>query len=162
VIVAASLVNHYTYAEFPRPPFDEVAAYLRAHYQPDDVIVHSNKLTFFPTHFYDRSLPQEFIADEPGSSSDTLAYPTQQALGLFAASDIATATLGHERVWLVIFRRAVDEYRAADYLDHPHRTWLEQYYSLVSVKSFSDVDVYEYQSGVSPSVSRTKRNVFFH
>ena len=68
-----------------------------AHHQPGDVIVHSNKLTFLPTHYYDRSLPQDFVADEPGSPSDTLAYPTQQALGLFATSDIATATLGHEQ-----------------------------------------------------------------
>ncbi|GAB4536644.1 MAG: hypothetical protein Kow0063_22420 [Anaerolineae bacterium] len=154
LIIAASLWNHYRYAEFPRPPFDEAAAFLRAHYQPADVIVHSNKLTFFPVHYYDRSLPQDFIADEPGSPSDTLAYPTQQALGLFATSDIATATLGHERVWFVIFRRAIDEYRAAGYSDHPQRAWLEQHYTLVSVTSFNDLEVYEYQSGLSPTVSR--------
>jgi hypothetical protein len=150
-IIAASLINHYTYAEFPRPPFDEAAAFLRAHYQPADVIVHSNKLTFFPTHYYDRSLPQEFIADEPGSPSDTLAYPTQQALGLFATPDIETATLGRERVWFVVFRREIDEYRVAGYLDHPQRAWLEQHYTLVSVTSFNDLDIYEYQSGLSPS-----------
>jgi len=153
LIIVVSLVNHYRYAEFPRPPFDEAAAFLRAHYQPADVIVHSNKLTFFPMYYYDRSLPQEFISDEPGSPSDTLAYPTQQALGLFATSDITTATLGHERVWFVIFRRAIDEYRAADYSDHPQRAWLEQYYTLVSVTSLNDLDVYEYQSGLSPTAS---------
>jgi uncharacterized membrane protein len=151
LIVAASLMNHYSYAQFPRPPFDEVAAYLRTHYQPADVIVHSNKLTFLPTHYYDRSLPQTFIADEPGSPSDTLAYPTQQALGLFATPDMATATQGHERVWFVIFRRALDEYRAAGYANHPHLAWLEQHYTLVSVMSFNDLDVYEYQSGLSPT-----------
>jgi mannosyltransferase len=151
VIVVAALVNHYSYAEFPRPPFDEAAAFLRSHYQPADVIVHSNKLTFFPTHYYDRSLPQGFIADEPGSPSDTLAYPTQQALGLFATSDIATATLGHERVWVVVFRREIEEYRAAGYAHHPQLAWLEQYYTLVSVTSFNDLDIYEYQSGLSPT-----------
>jgi mannosyltransferase len=152
-IVAVSLINHYTYAEFPRPPFDEVAAFLRAHYQPGDVIVHSNKLTFFPTHYYDRSLPQDFIADEPVSPSDTLAYPTQQALGLFATSDIGTAALGHEQVWFVVFRREIEEYRAAGYANHPQLAWLEQYYTLVSVTSFNDLDIYEYQSGLSPTVS---------
>jgi 4-amino-4-deoxy-L-arabinose transferase-like glycosyltransferase len=151
LIVAASLMNHYSYAQFPRPPFDEAAAYLRTHYQPADVIVHSNKLTFLPTHYYDRSLPQTFIADEPGSPSDTLAYPTQQALGLFATPDMAAATQGHERVWFVIFRRAIDEYRAAGYADHPYRAWLERHYTLVSVESFSDLEVYEYQSGLSPT-----------
>ncbi len=151
VIVAASLMNHYSYTQFPRPPFDEAAAYLRTHYTPADVIVHSNKLTFLPTHYYDRSLPQAFIADEPGSPADTLAYPTQQALGLFATPDMATATRGHERVWFVVFHRAADEYRAAGYLDHPHRIWLEQHYTLVSMASFNDLDIYEYQSGLSPA-----------
>jgi hypothetical protein len=150
-IIVASLVNHYGYAQFPRSPFNEVTAYLRAHAHPTDVIVHSNKLTFLPTHYYDRSLPQTFIADEPGSPSDTLAYPTQQALGLFATPDIVAATQGYERVWFVIFRRAVDEYRAAGYPDHPQRVWLEQHYRLVSVKSFNDLDVYEYQLGPSPA-----------
>ncbi len=150
-LIALSLANHYTYAQFPRSPFDQAAAFLHSHYQPADVIVHSNKLTFFPTYYYDRTLPQTFIADEPGSASDSLAYPTQQALGLFATPDIATATRGYERVWFVIFRRAVDEYRAAGYPDHPQRVWLEQHYKLISVTSFNDLDVYEYQSGPLPA-----------
>ncbi len=154
VIVAASLCNHYTYAQFPRAPFAQVAAYLRAHRQPGDAIVHSNKLTFFPTHYYDRPLPQAFIADEPGSPSDTLAYPTQEALGLFATPDLATATRGHDRVWLVIFHRAVDEYREAGQLDHPHRIWLERHYNLMSVTSFNDLDLYEYQAGPPPAAAR--------
>jgi len=145
VIAAVSLVNHYSYAQFPRPPFDEAAAYLRAHYQPADVIVHSNKLTFLPTHYYDRSLPQTFIADEPGGPADTLAYPTQQALGLFATPDITTASRGHERVWFVIFSRAIAEYRAAGYPDHPDRLWLESHYRQVERASFNDLDVYHYE-----------------
>ena len=153
VIVAASLWNHYSYVQFPRAPFAQVAATLRAHRQAGDAIVHSNKLTFFPTHYYDRSLPQAFIADEPGSPGDTLAYATQEALGLFATSDLATATRGHDRVWFVIFRRAVDEYRLAGQPDHPHRIWLEGHYNLMSVTSFNDVDLYEYQKGPSPAAA---------
>ncbi|MCS7260857.1 MAG: glycosyltransferase family 39 protein [Anaerolineae bacterium] len=152
LIVAVSLWNHYSYTGFPRAPFARVAAFLRAHHQLGDVIVHSNKLSFFPTHYYDRVLPQSFIADPPGSPSDTLAYPTQAALGLFAIPDIATAVQGHKRVWLVIFRRAVEEYQAAGYLDHPHRLWLEQRYSLVSLRTFGDLDVAEYRLRILPLV----------
>jgi 4-amino-4-deoxy-L-arabinose transferase-like glycosyltransferase len=152
-IVVASLLNHYSYAEFPRPPFDQAAAYLRAHYSPGDVIVHSNKLTFLPMHYYDRALPQSFVRDEPGSPSDTLAVPTQQALGLFAAADVEDATQGHERVWFVIFRRELDEYLTAGYPDHPQHAWLEQHYTLVSLVSFSDLDIYEYQSALPPAVA---------
>ena len=152
-IVTASLWNHYTYAQFPRSPFDQAATFLRSHRQAGDAIVHSNKLTFLPTHYYDRSLPQAFIADEPGSPSDTLAYPTQEALGLFATPDLETATRGHDRVWFVIFRRAVDEYREGGQPDHPHRMWLERHYNLISVTSFNDLDLYEYQTGPPPAAA---------
>lgn len=145
-IIAASLINHYSYALFPRSPFREATAYLRAHYQPDDAIVHSNKLTYLPAHYYDRSLPQMFIGDEPGSPSDTLAYATQQALGLFATPDLETATEGCERVWFVIFRRAVDEYLARGHPDHPHHAWLEQHCERLSVMPFNDLEVYAYGS----------------
>lgn len=144
LIVAFSLWNHYTYIGFPRAPFERVAIFLRAHYQTGDTIVHSNKLSFFPIHYYDRTLPQSFVADPPGSPSDTLAYPTQEALDLFAAPDMATAVRGHERVWFVIFHRAVEEYRAAGYADHPHRLWLEQHCTLVSLHTFGNLDVAEY------------------
>ncbi len=147
LIATASLLNHYSYTQFPRPRFDEAAAYLRVHSQPTDAIIHSNKLTFFPTHYYDRSLSQAFIADEPGSPSDTLAYPTQQALGLFATSDIATATLGYDRIWFIVFRRAIKEYREGGYPDHPQRAWLESVYERVTHISFNDLDLYLYEEG---------------
>ena len=154
LIIAVSLANHYTYAQFPRPPFDRAAAYLRDQYGPDSVIparwagtiVHSNKLSFLPTYYYDRSLPQAFIADEPLSPSDTLAYPTQQALGLFATPDLATATQGFDHVWFVVFRRAIGEYQDAGYTTHPQLAWLDQHYTLVQIVPFNDLDIYEYRS----------------
>jgi mannosyltransferase len=145
LIVAVSLANHYTYSLFPRSPFDQVAAYLGAHAEPTDVIIHSNKLTFLPTYYYDRSLPQEFIGDEPGSPSDTLAYPTQQALGLFSIPDIATAAGGHDRVWLVIFDRAIDEYRLAGYATHPHLIWLDSSYVRVGQMTWGDLHLFLYE-----------------
>ena len=151
LIIAASLINHYTYAQFPRPPFDRAAAYLREHYTPDSIIVHSNKLSFLPAHYYDRSLPQAFIADEPLSPSDTLAYPTQQALGLFATPDLVTATQGFDHVWFVLFRRAVGEYQAAGLATHPHLAWLDRHYTLVQITSFNDLDIYEYRSSLTPA-----------
>jgi mannosyltransferase len=145
VIVVASLVNHYTYAQFPRPPFDRAAVYLRAHYQPGDAIVHSNKLTFLPVHYYDRALPQEFVGDEPGSSTDTLAYPTQQALGLYASADLVTAVSEHERVWFVVFRREIEEYLAAGETEHPYLAYLEERYVRASITPFNDLLIYEYR-----------------
>jgi mannosyltransferase len=144
VLAVASLGYNYQYAGFPRPPFQKVAAYLRANYRPGDAIVHDNKLTFFPTHYYDRSLPQSFVADPPGSGSDTLALPTQQVLGLYATS-LREATTGHQRVWFVIFRQAIEEYRQAGYVEHPDVAWLEGHYHQSSVTHFNDLDVYLYE-----------------
>jgi mannosyltransferase len=145
VLLAISLTYHYTYARFPRPPFDKAVAYLRENYQSGDAIVHANKLTFFPCHYYDRELPQTFVADPPGSGSDTLALPTQEALGLFA-QEIEAATAGYDRVWLVIFDQAVAEYQAAGYPDHPHLTWLKTHYRLRDVIHFNDLSLYLFQS----------------
>ena len=147
LIIAVSLANHYTYAQFPRPPFDRAAAYLRDHYERESAIVHSNKLSFLPTYYYDRSLPQAFIADEPLSPSDTLAYPTQQALGLFATPDLATATRDVDHVWFVVFRRAIGEYQDAGYSTHPQLAWLDRHFTLVQIVPFNDLDIYEYRSG---------------
>ncbi len=145
VLLAISLTYHYTYTRFPRPPFDKAVAYLREKYQSGDAIVHANKLTFFPCHYYDRELPQTFVADPPGSGSDTLALPTQEALGLFA-QEIEAATAGYDRVWLVIFDQAVAEYQAAGYPDHPHLTWLKTYYQPRDVIHFNDLSLYLFQS----------------
>ncbi|HXV98893.1 MAG TPA: hypothetical protein VEC93_10765 [Anaerolineae bacterium] len=144
LIVLLSLLNHYTYTGFPRSAFAEAGRYLHQHAQmPEDVIVHSNKLTFFPTHYYDRLLTQTFIGDEPGSSSDNLAYATQVSLGLFAQPDLETAVGDHRRVWLVIFDRALEEYEEAG-KQHPHLAWLEQHYELVDTIKFNDLTVYTY------------------
>lgn len=150
VPVAISLGYHYQYAQFPRPPFNQAVAYLRDNYRPGDAIVHDNKLTFFPCHYYDRALSQTFIADPPGSGSDTLALPTQEALGLFA-QELEAATAGHERVWLVIFDRAVMEYQAAGYPDHPHLSWLKARYRLSEVIHFNDLALYLFQSPAEES-----------
>jgi hypothetical protein len=107
-LTGISLFFYYQYAEFPRPPFREAAAYVAANVRPEDAVVHDNKLSFFPMHYYDRALVQTFIADPPDAGSDTLALPTQEALQLFA-SPLGDATNGKERVWFVIFAEAVDQ-----------------------------------------------------
>jgi len=145
-IVAASLVHHYSYAQFPRPPFDRAVAYLRENRQSDDAIVHDNKLTFFPCHYYDRELPQAFMADRPGSGSDTLALPTQEALGLLAKQTIEEATAGSQRVWFVIFQRAFAEYEGLGHPRPPHQAWLEERYRLMDTVTFNDLNIYLYET----------------
>jgi len=92
-------------------------------------------------YYYDRTLPQKFIADPIGSGSDTLALPTQEVLGLYAISDLQIATSGAKRVWFVIFDRAVDEYKPNP---HPHLEWMRTNYVLGQVKKIDDMTIYEF------------------
>ena len=149
VVTLFSLANHYTYEQFPRTPFDRLAAFLHEHHEPGDAIVHSNKLTFLPTHYYDRTLPQAFVGDEPGSPSDTLAYPTQQALGLFAAPGIEAAAAGSRRVLWVVFRREIDEYVQAGFSEHPQLAWLREHYTAGAITPFGDGELHEFRSAAS-------------
>ena len=143
--MAGSLGVHYTYARFPRPPFDRLSGFLRAKVAPREVVVHDNKLTFFPAHYYDPALPQTFCPDLPGTGSDTLALPTQEALGLFATSISQTVTSGVEGVWYVAFDRTWGEYRALGYPDAPNRAWLRaRCRQEGQVRSVNDLEVYHF------------------
>jgi len=135
-LVIAVLVAFYGYTGFPRGPYTSLDAFLRAQLQPGDVIIHSNKLTFFPAYVYDRTLPQVFLGDPPGSGSDTLARPTQEALGLFP-TDLEVVTEGKSRVWLVIFRQAVEQAQGK----HPHLAWLDAHFKREQTFEFRDAEV---------------------
>ncbi len=147
IVLVMSLVYHYTYAGFPRAPFKEAVAYLGEHYQAGDAIVHDNKLTFFPCYYYDRDLPQAFVPDLAGAGSDTLALPTQEALGLFA-TPLEKAASGHERVWFVIFQKALEEewFRDLGHSEHPDVAWMEAHYLRLEAVTFNDLDVYLYEN----------------
>jgi mannosyltransferase len=142
-IVLVTLPAYYAYAEFPRSPFKHADQALRARVLPDDVIVHDNKLSFFPMYYYDPPLPQTFIADPPGAGSDTLAYPTQQALGLYA-TNLASATKNKQRVWFVIFQDAIDQ-STGQGRTQPNLAWMEQHYHQVSLERFNDLNVYLFE-----------------
>ncbi len=140
-ILVAALVSHYGYARFPRAPWGEVSVYLRANAIDGDAIVHDNKLTFFPMHVVDPELDQAYLLDVAGIGSDTLARATQHALRLIAA-DVEDAIADRDRVWLILFNRTRDDYRAAGFLDDPGWVAIDEEMDAVEKRSFGDVDVY--------------------
>ncbi len=142
-LALVTLPAYYTDADFPRSPFRQVDQELKARALPTDAIVHDNKLSFFPMTYYDRALPQTFIADPPGAGSDTLAYPTQQALGLYA-TNLAAATANKSRVWFVIFQNAIDD-AAAQGQPQQNLAWMDQYFHRVSLERYNDLDVYLFE-----------------
>jgi 4-amino-4-deoxy-L-arabinose transferase-like glycosyltransferase len=144
VSIVGSLGMHYTYAGFPRPPFQEAAAYLQTHVEPAGVVVHTNKLTYFPMRYYAPDLPCVFLADPPGSPQDTLAYPTQEALGIFATLTITEAVGQAGQVWLVYFPREMEEVQALG-TEHPALAWLEGRFVEARQERFSDLVVTLYR-----------------
>lgn len=151
ITAIAGLWTHYTFAQFPRPNFQEAVTFLRERAAPDDVVLHSNKLTFFPMYYYDRTLPQTFLADPPGSGSDTLALPTQDVLGLHADKDVETAVGETRTIWFVIFEKEIEEYGGADV--HPALKWLRaqsQVSDLREVIRVDDLLIYQFARTTSP------------
>jgi 4-amino-4-deoxy-L-arabinose transferase-like glycosyltransferase len=138
------IYQHITYRGFPYAPYKELEAYLAANVRDEGVIVHSNKLTMLPAVYYRRDLPQRFLADPPGSGSDTLAPTTQEALGLQAYSSLEAAAGNAQTVWFVIFERAIDEYQAQGEANHPDLAWLDFHYDLHRVEEWGDVLLYVY------------------
>jgi mannosyltransferase len=144
VSVAGSLGVHYTYHRFPRPPFEGLNTSLRAEMTAGEVVVHDNKLTFFPAYYYDPDLNQEFCADLR-AGSDTLAEPTQEVLGLFAKPISGTVTGDVTGVWYVAFDRTWQEYRTLGFDDAPNRAWLRAHCRQEgTVRGVADLEIYHF------------------
>lgn len=130
------------YGEWRRAPYAEADAFLRREWKDGDVILHDNKLAFFPMHLYDRTLPSSFLADPPQSDNDTFARASQDAMGLHP-TDFDKAVKGHQRVWFVIFQTAIEEARAAG-VPHANMARLDKRFVHGPETSYGDVRVVLY------------------
>lgn len=139
------IVCQATYAEFPRSPYQKASEFLVTGVQRGDVVVHDNKLSFFPMHFYAENLNQVFLADEPGSHNDTYAPASQSAIGLFPVLSISEATNQADRIYFVVFQKSIDEYHAMGYSEHPILAWLGNHYRLINQIPFNDLWIYEFE-----------------
>lgn len=144
LFVAAALIalpHQYGFVEF-RSPYGELAAFLAENYRDGDVIIHDNKLSYFPAHFYDRQLPQLFLADEPHSINDNYAPGSQAAMQIFPINDMAESCQGKERVFFITYQQTIAEYEALGYEGHPRVTWLLKSYGRCEQKPFRDLLVF--------------------
>jgi hypothetical protein len=141
---ALGIYQHITYSDFPYGPFKELDASLRLRMEAQDVIVHSNKLSALPAILFDRDLPQAFIGDPPGSGADTLALATQETLEIYAEKDIQSATQNANRVWYIIYRRAIAEQQAAGHATHPDIEYLNAQYDLQSEENWGELKILLY------------------
>ncbi|MEW6568840.1 MAG: glycosyltransferase family 39 protein [Chloroflexota bacterium] len=144
VALLLGLWGTYAYRGFPYAPYPLLTDYLRSNLAPGERIVHSNKITALPAVYYGPGLPHHYIADPPGSGSDTLARATQEVLGLLADADAAEAAGGAPGVWFVIFPREIEEYRALGVAEHPALAWLSGHYRFGAELEFGEVRLYHF------------------
>ncbi len=142
--MSAGLAGTYTYRGFPYAPFAELAESLRSG-ASEERIVHSNKITALPIAYYDRSVATTYLADPPGSASDTLAPATQQVLAMLATPTIDQAAANASKVALVVFDRERQDYQALGYQQHPALEWLERNFRLSGTERFGELQVYHYR-----------------
>lgn len=139
------LYHQYTWFAFPNSPFQAAIATIRSEWQDGDVVIHQDKLSALPMIYYERDLPQRYLRDLPGSGDDTLALPTQQALGLLADESVEQAAAGARRVWWVVFDFAERQYAAAGRPELREAVaWLDEHYAETGRWSFNDLVLVRY------------------
>jgi mannosyltransferase len=149
LVILASLISlpyQYIYARFPRSPFAELDRYLAANcaLKADCLVLHDNKLSYFPAFVYNRNLNQRFMADAPGTFNDTLALASQEAMNQLAFTKLSPAVDGYGQVFFITFQKALDEYSAGGKTEHPSITELINQYKLVRITPIGDLLVYEF------------------
>lgn len=156
---AIGLYGFFSYRGFPYAPYQAMDLYLDGQVRPNEVILHSNKISAIPAMYYDPTLAQSFLVDPPQSGSNTLSQATQEMLGVEAVADVQTAVGEAEGVWFVIFPGEIQEYHSAGATQHPTLAWLEARFSIDRIESFGDLQVYHF---VRPRVSLVSRGVSLH
>jgi hypothetical protein len=141
-VVAALLVlpSMYTYDEFPRSPYRSAAQDLHPRILHNDIVLHDNKLSYFPMHYSASSVPQAFLPDEPGSHNDTLAPATQASMNMWPVEGLKAATQDASRVWFVYFTRAVQEWEELG-SNHPALEALKQDWEELHSYTFNDLEI---------------------
>jgi hypothetical protein len=140
-----SLPYQYQYDDFPRSPFSQMADRLANRCQKFDCLVlHDNKLSFFPMVIYKPALTQRFLADIPGSHNDTLALQTQKAILLEAYPTTEQAVNGYKKVFFVTLQKTESEYKQMGYAEHPRISELNQTYQLIDSFIVGDLVCYEF------------------
>ncbi|HWQ46049.1 MAG TPA: hypothetical protein VN376_04235, partial [Longilinea sp.] len=127
---------------FPRSDYREAADWIQAHMGESSIVIHDNKLSYFPMEYYSPELPQEFLADQPGSSNDTFALASQEAMGIFPQPSIETAVEGHQDIFFVVFQETIDEYEQR-LEDHPVISWLADHCVEFMPEPIGDLLIYQ-------------------
>jgi len=137
------IYQHVSYKGFPyvSPALNQS---IQSRLEEGDVVIHSSKLSYLPSFYFDRTLPQGFIADPIHSSVDTLSPATQRILNAQSFEDIESGTANASRVWFIIYQQSLDEYTQAQQI-HPHLEYLDAHFEIEFIEEWGDVRIYLYE-----------------
>jgi hypothetical protein len=142
IVSIISLPFYYQFNAFPRSSFRELANSLES-FSPEVAIIHDNKLSFFPTMFYEERDNTFYLKDPTGSPNDTLAFDSQLAMG-YVASENIEQYLELDRLVFVVFQKTLDEYFQNN-LDHPVVEVLRKEYKEIEDFYVGDIVVYKFE-----------------
>jgi len=101
--------------------------------------------------FYNRGKFREvFIRDEPGSSNDTYAVPTQAAIGLSPISDLQHGVSGYSAIYFIVYTETIKEYLATGAINHPSIEYLENKFASQDVIVFNDLEIHYFSMPFEP------------
>jgi len=137
-----SLPYFYNFQSFPRSSFHELASFVNK-MDPNLVVIHDNKLSFFPVMFYEERNNSFYLEDEAGSPNDTLAIKSQEMMGFLASKKI-DQFIDLDSLVFIVFQQTVDEYLEVN-LEHPVIARLNFIYKNVQINKIGDILVYTYE-----------------
>lgn len=146
-LVTAALIGlpyQLTYTQFPRSPFEQAVQILARSVPPGKKIIHDNKLSFFPAHYYAPDMNQSFIADEPGTPNDTYAPASQTAIGLIPEKNLHTAVGSATAITFIVFQTTIIEYQSMGLADHPSLTWFHNRFANMQLEQIGDLCIYHF------------------
>jgi len=139
-----SLPSFYTFNEFPRSPFRQAVYYLNLPQNSSLFVLHDNKLSYFPMRYYDEERGAAFLADEPGSTNDTLAMATQHAMGIYPVKDFSKAIEGKDSFFFVVFKKAIEEFEQTGQ-QHPVLEALSKNYLQTNLTLIGDLEIIQFR-----------------
>ena len=145
MILASACMGIYQQAAYKGFPYISTALIqsIENRLEKGDVIIHSSKLSYLPSFYFNRTLPQGFVADPANSNVDTLSPVTQRTLNLQSIADMENGTLQAKRVWFIIYQQSKDEFGLAGQT-HPHLEYLDTHFELDFTEDWNDLRLYLY------------------
>ena len=150
IAIAIGLYTHYTWSTFPNSPFRQAMQAVADQWQPDDVIIHQDKLSGLASMYYAPDLMQRYIRDEPGAPDDTLSLPAQTTLNFVADQCVQIAARDAQRVWWVVIEPSAAQYALIQELFADQIVWLNTSFSTSQEWVYNDLHVTLYSDRTVP------------